>query len=512
MARSSAADSLWSRTTTPKKSADPTALDRPRRAARSPSPVLPPQQQSAHDRSAGDDEAALRLLCGEPLPVGALAGDYIVRATLAHGGCGSVYEVVHQVLGRAAALKVLHAHLLDSEEMRARFVREARAMSRLHHPNIVDVYGFGQLEDGRPYYVMELLEGITLDAHVRVQGRLAPREALELLEPACQALRAAHEAGVIHRDLKASNIFLARFDCARVVKLLDFGIAKLLDGSDDGAFSTASRRLGTPCTMAPEQIKGAPVDARTDVYALGVLLYQLVTGELPFSGRTREDTEQMHLEAPAPRASQHAPVPPSLDAVIWRALEKRPERRHGSVMHFLADLERATSRRQPLPGRARIVSTRAIGLAIEAHLGETDHDQPDDETLERAAAGLDAAERALSAAHFSVIVHTGSSLLAALPLPEPLPEPEQAQAQAQAQAELTARERALDLALSIYDLLAADYAYARLHFTLTAHADRVTLRSAESGPCIVGGPLLRLASWSRPGELRGPWATPAAVS
>src|SRR5262249_13246467 len=161
--------------------------------------------------------------------------------------------------------------------------REARAVNLVRHPNIVDIYDFGELPDRRPYFVMELLEGLSVSALLEERGVIPASETLSIVEPVCAALQAAHDVGVIHRDLKASNIFVVRRGSESVIKLLDFGIAKLVQpGAGGRGLTSAGTRLGTPYAMAPEQIRFGPVDARTDVYALGVLLHHLLTGRHPF--------------------------------------------------------------------------------------------------------------------------------------------------------------------------------------------------------------------------------------
>jgi serine/threonine-protein kinase len=415
-------------------------------------------------------------LYGDELNTGALAGEYCVLSTLAAGGCGTVYRVVHRVLGRTAALKVLHPDLACSPNMLARFVREACAMSKLQHPNIVDVYEFGQLLDGRPYYVMELLEGADLEAHLKLHGRVSPHEALEILEPVCAALRAAHDAGVVHRDLKASNVFLAQAGGRRAIKLLDFGIAKLLETPNEGGISSGSRRLGTPCAMAPEQFTGGAVDARTDVYALGVLLYQLVTGTLPFDPTDRDETARLHLEAPPPRASQRAPVSGAIDAVILRAMEKCPARRHGSVIHFLSEVSRAVRPAMTHPSWASVTIAPALGILIEADLQS--YEELDDDILGRLTLALEEAERALTDEGFDVVLQTSSALLAALIAPE---DPAAARA---------ADDRRMAVARRIAD------SCGRSHVRILVHNDAVTIRSTGNRSEIIGGPLTRLSTWS----------------
>src|SRR5262249_10610393 len=173
--------------------------------------------------------------------------------------------------------------LAEIPEMVERFVREARAVNLIRHPNIVDIFDFGTTQDGRPYFVMELLEGRDLDSLLRTDGRLSPDETFEILDQVCAALSCAHEAGFVHRDLKAANVVVIQNADQRIAKLLDFGIAKLLQPDPAlASLTTSARRLGTPHAMAPEQIRGDAVTPQTDIYAIGVLLYYMLTGRTPF--------------------------------------------------------------------------------------------------------------------------------------------------------------------------------------------------------------------------------------
>src|SRR5437016_4163176 len=247
-------------------------------------------------------------LDGELAP-GDRAGEYLILGTIASGGCGTVYTAEHRVLGRKAAVKVLHSQLASSPEMVERFVREARVVNRIGHPNIVDIYEFGELGDKRPYFVMELLEGTSLATIVERRGRLTAAQALSYLEPVCDALRAAHSAGVVHRDLKASNVAVVKEGDPPRVKLLDFGIAKLVrTAPGERGLTAVGQRIGTPYAMAPEQIRGGAIDTRVDIYALGVLLYQLLTGRYPFISGDPVEMERLHVESPPPRPSAMAPV------------------------------------------------------------------------------------------------------------------------------------------------------------------------------------------------------------
>ena len=280
---------------------------------------------------------------GDRLAAGSVAGAWRVEDLIAAGGCGAVYRARHAVLGRAAALKVLHAELAASPVMVERFVREARAINRIRHPGIVDVFDFGTLADGRPFFAMELLAVDNLEDRIDHGGRLTLPEVVAVLAPICRALAAAHRAGYVHRDLKARNIGFARDEHgADVPRLLDFGIAKLLEEPAGGG-STGTVRLGTPHCMSPEQIRGERVDPRTDVYALGVLLHHLVTGVYPFDSQESAEVERLHLEAPPPRPSRLAPVGAAIDALVARAMAKDRAARPEGALAFLAELEHAAA-------------------------------------------------------------------------------------------------------------------------------------------------------------------------
>ena len=191
---------------------------------------------------------------------------------------------------------------------------------------MVDVYDFGMMPDGSPYYVMELLEGRTLSQLVHERGRMSAERALAYLEPICGALEAAHRVGIVHRDLKASNVMVVEDGEQPRVKLLDFGIAKVIQPqAGQAGLTLAGQRLGTAFAMAPEQLRDGPISPATDVYALGVLLFQLVTGQYPFHSKDRLELERLHLEAPPPRASATAPVSLAVDAVVLRCLEKEAD-------------------------------------------------------------------------------------------------------------------------------------------------------------------------------------------
>jgi eukaryotic-like serine/threonine-protein kinase len=287
-------------------------------------------------------------LYGEDLGIGARLGRYIIEERCGRGGFATIYRARHKTIGRVAAIKVLHRRLVASKAIVERFIQEACVANLIAHPNIVDIYELDELPDGRPYLIMEWIDGRDLDQELRARGRLSPHEALPLLADIAGALRAVHAAGVVHRDLKASNVLCIPGGASLAIKLVDFGIAKLVDDGEgaDSDVGSPDARLGSPANMAPEQLLDQPVDVRTDIYAFGVLTYQLVTGRLPFNARTICELEEMHLRMPAPRASDIAPISPAIDAVIQRCMEKRPDARFQTVDELVAALRRVMAARR----------------------------------------------------------------------------------------------------------------------------------------------------------------------
>ncbi|MGK3981573.1 serine/threonine-protein kinase [Sorangium sp. So ce136] len=278
------------------------------------------------------------------LAPGTPVGEYRIEAKIGVGGFGTVYRAMHPVIGKAAAIKVLSRQCSANPQLVSRFVAEARAVNQIRHRNIIDIFSFGALEDGRHYYVMELLEGMTLDAYRRKRGRLPPAEALPILVKIARALDAAHAAGIAHRDLKPENVFLVfEEDGAIFPKLLDFGIAKLLGESATTAHKTRTGHLiGTPLYMSPEQCRGRNVDHRTDVYSFGILAHELLAGAPPFDGETAFDLLIKHTSEPAPPVSSlDTRLSPALDAPLLRMLEKDPESRPASLLEATAALVEA---------------------------------------------------------------------------------------------------------------------------------------------------------------------------
>jgi serine/threonine-protein kinase len=267
------------------------------------------------------------------LAPGTKVGEYQVSAQIGEGGMGTVYAGVHPVIGKKVAIKVLNAGLSQDLGVVQRFIQEARAVNQIGHRNIVDIFAFGQLPDGRHYFVMEFLSGRSLYARLGQQPPMAYDEAFSVLLDVCSALAAAHGEGIVHRDLKPDNIFITEAKTGeKMVKLLDFGIAKLLKQEEGLQRTRTGIAMGTPLYMAPEQCLGKGVDARTDVYALGVIMFEIFTGQLPFPGPSYIETVNGHLSKPPPEPREFVDIPDSLRALILSCMQKEPERRPQQVL------------------------------------------------------------------------------------------------------------------------------------------------------------------------------------
>jgi serine/threonine protein kinase len=262
-----------------------------------------------------------------------IAGRYEVEELVGHGGMSSVYKARDALLERHVALKILHEQYSTDEDFVERFKREARSVAQLQHPNIVTVIDRGE-EDGRQFIVFEYIDGENLKEHVVRQGRLDVREALEIAVEVARGLAFAHEQGLIHRDVKPQNVLLNGDGRAKVT---DFGIARTLDV--DGMTQTGTV-LGTSNYIAPEQASGQRVDAHSDVYALGAVLYELLAGEVPFPGESFVAVAMKHMHEPAPNLLDvRRDVPLRVAAAVDRALEKDPEQRFPTMDAFAAELE-----------------------------------------------------------------------------------------------------------------------------------------------------------------------------
>ena len=270
------------------------------------------------------------LISGGDLPAGYIVGEYRVEQVIGRGGMGVVYSGLQPVIEKRVAIKVLNAELSADPALVRRFLDEARAVNRIRHPNIIDIFSFGQLADSRQYFVMEYLEGHTLADRLQ-SADLPGTELPPLLGQICDALDAAHAEHIVHRDLKPENIWIVEPRRGRpFVKLLDFGIAKLL-ATGEPHTTQAGMLMGTPHYMSPEQCYGQAVDHRTDLYALGVILYQTYTGRLPFQGEVFAEILAKQLTLVPDRPATIVPIPAALDDLIMRCLAKDPADRPSSA-------------------------------------------------------------------------------------------------------------------------------------------------------------------------------------
>ncbi|MGH9968491.1 MAG: protein kinase domain-containing protein [Pyrinomonadaceae bacterium] len=280
----------------------------------------------------------------DPLIGHTLDDKYRLEERLGVGGMGTVYRARHLLIDRPVAIKVLNPRFVEDEAAQTRFGREARAAGRLQHSNAVAVTDFGRTADGYVYIVMELLEGRTLREVLAKEAPLETARAVALMLQIAGAVAAAHEAGIIHRDLKPANIFIVQnSEVPAVVKVLDFGIAKLasesLEEDDPQSLTLVGAMIGTPRYMSPEQCEGAELTPAADVYSLGVILYETLSGVVPFSGSTPLAIAMKHAsELPRLPSEFVASIPPALEEVVLHALEKQPEDRPANAAEFRLEL------------------------------------------------------------------------------------------------------------------------------------------------------------------------------
>jgi DNA-binding response OmpR family regulator len=258
-------------------------------------------------------------------------GRYVIEELIGTGTFGAVYRARHKELESEVALKILKAGITSSDEALIRFRREGVSACRISHPNAVAVSDFGVTDQGVAYLVMELLHGISLGREIKDSGPLDPVRCARLLLPICEVLAEAHRNGIVHRDIKPENVFLHRCEQGEVVKVLDFGIAKLVGETvAQENLTTEGQLLGTPGYMAPERLRNEPYDGRSDVYSLGILLFQMLTGRQPFTGSENDAMSvlMMHVNEPLPRMGDIRPgVPDAVEQVVRRAADKHPENR-----------------------------------------------------------------------------------------------------------------------------------------------------------------------------------------
>ncbi|MEZ4403813.1 MAG: serine/threonine-protein kinase [Kofleriaceae bacterium] len=428
---------------------------------------------------------------GAVLAPGTLAGGYRLDGVIAQGGFGQVYRAVEPATGRVVAVKVMHGELCTTPSAVARFLREAEIMGRVRHPNVVELVGWGTVDDGRPYLVMEFLAGTDLARELARVGRLSLDRVVEVITPCCAALAAAHAQAIVHRDVKASNLFVADDGAGRQrVVLIDFGIAKL--AAPDAAELTTSRQaVGTPVTMAPEQVAGGMVDARTDVYGLGVMAFHLLTGRLPFEDESPAIVQYLHAHARRPAPSAFAPLPAAIDPVVMRAMAIDPSQRFPGPLAFAEALAAAATTERVV--EAALVARPAVAILVELRADEDAMLDPDQAMLDDLDGLLPLAQARLVDAGFPVVLHGGNLVLAAHPV---------------AADDAGPRTAAIELARAVAAALDARPARdPRVEFVVAVHAGTALCAGDE----VRGGDLIDLAYWSPDPSVRGVVATRAAL-
>lgn len=293
-------------------------------------------------------------------------GRYFVETQLGEGGMGVVYRCRHTIIDKKVAMKVLRADMARNEEVTERFLNEARSASSIGNPHIIDISDFGRLPDGATYFIMEFLTGTSLADLVGPREPVSPPRAAHIILQLTEGLAAAHDAGIVHRDLKPDNIFLVkRGSRDDFVKILDFGIAKA--STNDTRLTQAGQVFGTPHYMSPEQASGSPVDLRSDVYAVGVILYELCTGQLPFDADNFMAilTQHMYKSPLPPSLIDGLVLPPGLEAVILRCLAKEPGERYQTMTELGEDIERVFSGTLPVASRDMRGMTDSYGSPEE---------------------------------------------------------------------------------------------------------------------------------------------------
>ncbi len=283
----------------------------------------------------------------DPLVGQVLAGKYRIEEKIDEGGMGAVYRATHILMEKTLAIKVLHPALAADDNIVARFTREAKAASRISHPHALTVTDFGESENGVVFLVMEYLRGRTLKDVVRSEGHLALPRAVEIIRQVCGALDAAHAEGVVHRDLKSDNIMLEETAGGDWAKVLDFGIAKIKEkvGTQDPGLTAPNLIIGTPQYMSPEQCSQASeIDSRSDIYSLGVILFEMLVGHVPFTGDSPTAIMMHHLQdAPPSILDERADLPPAVGGVVARALAKNPEERYQTAGELSDELAQAAT-------------------------------------------------------------------------------------------------------------------------------------------------------------------------
>ncbi len=414
---------------------------------------------------------------------GALIGSYRIDALHATAGYSCVYRATDTVTGRTVAVKALHQRLAKKAKHVERFRREYDALRTIRHSNIVEMLDFGLLDNVLPYFVMEWCSGPTLET-LLTEGGFTLEEALPMFRQLADAVQAVHDVGVIHRDIKPANIIvLPRAGEMPQLKLIDFGIAtpsNFVEAERTSLTSTGAC-IGTPHSMAPEQIYGGALDERTDVYAIGIVLYELLTGRKPFQASSVAEIVDMHLNVPPPNASDLAPVSATVDCVIRRCLAKAIGDRYASVSAVRAALEIAVEQQREQPA---VVSNErnAIGVHVDFDF-LVDEDDVEDEDFDRLDELMDFAHRACADSGLRVALETGNGFLAVGLLPQGS----------------TTNDRVRLAAINFARKVAAEYDREEnqtIALSIVLHTAPIQAELSGGATTFVGGDLLSVASWS----------------
>lgn len=311
------------------------------------------------------DNTMLVPVAQDPLIGTRLAGKYEIISVLGTGGMGVVYKGRQDIMDRIVAIKMLQSHHLNDSMSVKRFQQEGKATCKLNHPHIITVYDFGIAQQtGQPYIVMDYLQGIALSDVIKQEGQIGVDRAVKIFQQAAEALGHAHKQGVVHRDLKPSNIVLINYDGDKdFVKVVDFGVAQLMeDQTGDGGQQRLTQMgevCGSPVYMSPEQAQGHKLDNRSDIYSMGVVMYETLTNRLPLLGKTMVETMRKHIEEDAPPFSQVRPdlyIPERVEQIIMKAMSKSPADRFPSMEHLVQELDLAI----PKPGRSQVLRTTPL--------------------------------------------------------------------------------------------------------------------------------------------------------
>lgn len=311
------------------------------------------------------DNTMLVPVAQDPLIGTRLAGKYEIISVLGTGGMGVVYKGRQDIMDRIVAIKMLQSHHLNDSMSVKRFQQEGKATCKLNHPHIITVYDFGIAQQtGQPYIVMDYLQGIALSEVIKQEGQIGVDRAVKIFQQAAEALGHAHKQGVVHRDLKPSNIVLINYDGDKdFVKVVDFGVAQLMEEQGNEGSQQRLTQMGevcgSPVYMSPEQAQGHKLDNRSDVYSMGVVMYETLTNRLPLLGKTMVETMRKHIEEAPPPFSQVRPdlyIPERVEQIIMKAMAKSPADRFPSMEHLVQELDLAI----PKPGRSQVLRTAPL--------------------------------------------------------------------------------------------------------------------------------------------------------